>query len=114
MQAGATGGKPSADISGMTPTVHELAPPDGFQQLASGLVVPAASAPPALEREQWTEAEVKTIARANKVLEHRGLVVLLACQDNRCAEQPMVDRREVPGGYAWVCRHKERIVIYGR
>jgi len=93
--------------------VNQLAPPDGFQQHASGLIIPAAAAP-ALEREDWTEQDAKILARAEKVLRRRGLAVILACQDNRCAETPLISRRDIPGGYTYVCRHKERVILSGR
>jgi hypothetical protein len=96
--------------------VQQLAPPDGFQQHASGLILPTDSevAAAARERETWSEDEAKAILRAARILEHRGLVWIVGCRDNRCAEQPQLAQHDVPGGFSWVCQHKERRIVRGR
>jgi hypothetical protein len=94
--------------------MDDLAPPEGFEQHASGLVIPKDAIPIQLEREQWTEQEAKILARADKVLRRRKLVTILGCRDARCLEEPEVRYEARPGGYALVCHHLERIVIRGR
>lgn len=95
--------------------VQELVPPDGFEQTAGGLIIPRrAAADTPLETEQWTKQEAKILARAQKVLERRDLLFILGCRDNRCADEPMIHYFDLPGGYALVCRHRERVILNGR
>lgn len=96
-------------------SVQQLAPPAGFAQSAGGLIIPrgdAADTP--LETEQWTEAEAKILQRAARVLDRRGLLFILGCRDNRCAENPGIETAVIPGGQALVCQHKKRVILFGR
>ena len=86
--------------------------PAGFQLGPGGLVVPQGSAP--LEREQWRHEDGMAIRRALKLAKAHGLQLIVGCDDNRCAENPLIKEIPLPdGGLAWVCGHKERILTRG-
>ena len=64
--------------------------------------------PPPLEREVWTPEEAKAIRRARAIAAQRGVRLLVACTDPRCAEMPLIYQVDGPGGALWRCCHKER------
>lgn len=86
--------------------------PAGYERdPGTGLLVPEGSRP--IERELWAEEEAKVIRRAFSIATMRGLNVILGCNDDRCAEHPLVTLVEIPGGQALVCRHKQRVIYTG-
>ncbi len=86
--------------------------PAGFERGPSGLLVPVGTPP--LEQEGWRWEDGMAMVRAQKIAALHGLRLLVGCEDNRCAENPLVWQKDLPGGgWAWVCGHKERLVTKG-
>lgn len=86
--------------------------PAGFEQTAGGLVVPTGSQ--AVEREQWRREDGQVFRRAYAVAELHNILLMVGCNDDRCAENPVIERILLTGGgFALRCRHKERIVGQG-
>lgn len=86
--------------------------PAGFELGPGGLVVPIGQAP--LEREQWRHEDGMAIRRALKLAQAHGLRLIVGCDDNRCAENPLIREVVQPdGALVWVCRHKERVLTKG-
>lgn len=64
-------------------------------------------------REVWTRTEWKTVDRATKFLESRGLKVLFGCEDPRCEKAAIEKRENVDGTVTLRCAHKDRVLIKG-
>lgn len=75
----------------------------GFRTSASGLLVPDA-----LEREVWTRDEARLLERATKLIESRGLELLLRCSHPDCARVMIQRDRAADGGLTLTCAHKAR------
>ncbi len=73
-------------LSGSLPT-QKTAPSEGaFREHASGLIVPTELS---REREVWTHDEWRTLERATKLLQARGLELFIGCTDERCKKEPV-------------------------
>lgn len=72
--------------------------PAGFRESATGLIVPEAHS---RKRELWTRDEWKTIDRATKLLEARGVSVFFGCP--HCPGAPMERIRRNDGGLTLQC-----------
>lgn len=98
----------------MSDRIQEAAPdvPAGYELGPGGLVVPVGTAP--LEHEQWRHEDGMAILRALRIAKAHGLRLIVGCDDNRCAENPVITERMTPNhGMAWVCGHKERVLTKG-
>lgn len=80
----------------------------GFAQHASGIYVPEEHK---RQREVWTREDWQVLERATKLLESRGLELLLRCPDPGCVETRIERRRELDGGITLRCPHKDRTVV---
>ena len=84
------------------------APKDGaFRETPSGLIVPSELS---REREVWTWDEWRTLEKATKLLESRGLRLFLRCDHSRkCMAHPIERLRNPDGGLTLRCAHKDRV-----
>ncbi len=86
--------------------------PAGFERGPSGLLVPADTR--TREREAWRREDSQVLRRAYALAKLHNLLFMVGCNDNRCAEMPLVTRHELPdGGFALICHHKERLITKG-
>lgn len=82
-----------------------MAPTPAFREHASGLYVPE---PLSRTREVWTRDEWKTIDRAVRMLESRGVTVYFGCPEPTCTTAPIARVRRPDGGITLRCAHKDR------
>src|SRR5438045_810025 len=83
--------------------------PDGFVLSRGGLAIPADSV--TLQTEHWTREEAKHLTRAYKVAKRRGLLFMIGCRDDRCADNPVIERVDLEeGGFLLRCQHLVRVV----
>jgi hypothetical protein len=54
------------------------------------------------------DPEAGVIRRAQALCRQRGLKLIVGCQAPACAEMPLVDQEDGPGGAVWKCGHKVR------
>lgn len=80
---------------------------DGFALHGSGLLVPEEFK---REREVWRKDEVKAVTKALKMLEDRGLEVLIGCPSVTCRKAPIERLRNLDGSITMRCEHKDRIL----
>lgn len=81
----------------------------GFAEHASGLLVPEEFK---RDREVWTLDELKTIDKATKLLESRGVLVYLGCSDEACRKTGPLERiRSLDGGITYRCSHRDRVFL---
>ena len=82
---------------------------DGFALHDSGLLVPEEFK---RQREVWSREELRTIDKATKLLESRGVLVYLGCVDPACRQNgPMERIRSLDGGITYRCSHKDRVFV---
>lgn len=62
----------------------------------------------ATEREDWGDEERVLFIAAQELARRRGEAIFFACQDPRCAQQPILARVDGPGGFWLACFHKRR------
>lgn len=75
----------------------------------SGLLVPEEFK---RDREVWTLDELKTIDKATKLLESRGVLVYLGCVDEQCRKAGPLERiRSLDGGITYRCAHRDRVFL---
>lgn len=72
----------------------------------SGLLVPEEVS---REREVWTRDDLRLIDRATKLLTSRGIQVMFACTDKRCADVKITRVHGLAGDYILRCNHKDRV-----
>jgi hypothetical protein len=64
----------------------------------------------ATELEHWSQEDRVLFAAAQELAKRRGDALYMACQDPRCARQPILGRIEGDGGFWLACMHKRRWV----
>lgn len=82
--------------------------PAGFRKAVSGLVLPAEVS---REREVWTRDEWKVLERATKLLQSRGIRLLLGCINVECRKKPLERIRALDGGITLRCEHRDRVFV---
>lgn len=80
---------------------------DGFARHASGLLVPDEHR---REREVWLRSDWRTVDRATKFLESRGLQLYFGCPEPGCQGAPIERMRNLDGGITLRCNHRDRVI----
>lgn len=88
------------------PTTN-AAPPTGFREHASGLIVPAELS---RERQIWTREEWKLLNRVTKMLDGHGVSILLKCDQPACKAAPIQALRLPSGDFRLRCAHADRVM----
>lgn len=79
-------------------------PEPAFQEHVSGLLVPRAHV---RQRQVWTSQERQLLSRATKLIESRGLALMLKCEHADC-QRPLERVAAPDGGFILRCRHMDR------
>lgn len=82
--------------------------PPGFRRAEGGLIVPEEVS---REREVWCRSEWKVLERATKLLQSRGVRLLLGCINVECRKKPLERIRSLDGGITLRCEHKDRVFV---
>lgn len=84
----------------------------GFHPHASGLLVPDDLA---RKRQVWTKDEGRLLDRLAKLLNERGMLLNLACQNPKCAQsrKPLERFRMANGDYVLRCECTDRVFQKG-
>jgi hypothetical protein len=77
--------------------------PAGFRQAPSGLIVPQQGR----ESSTWTHAEWKLLNRVRKLLNSKGIYLLMQCQDPQCLS-PIHPVLKDDGSVLLRCDHADR------
>jgi hypothetical protein len=87
--------------------------PPGFQRAGEGLIVPAGSVGE-LPRVRFDWDDAKHIVRAYQVARRQQLLLIVGCNDHRCAENPAIQKIDTEdGGFVWQCGHLVRVISTG-
>lgn len=82
--------------------------PAGFRRSESGLILPEEHS---RVREVWTHSEWRTLERATKLLESRGLKLFFRCEHSKdCQREPIERRRNLDGTITLRCAHADRVM----
>lgn len=77
-----------------------------FREHASGLLVPADVS---RKREVWTSDEWRLLNRLTRLMESRGMQLLMRCTHPDCKKAPIESIRQADGSNVLRCEHADRV-----